>query len=353
MHILTMDIDDYLKNPVNRREAIRKIGKSGMVLSGAVLLEQVLSACGSVKDSISPSQQSPVIYPPLKGHKVQPPENGCYIGFHSYNPSTPDYYKRLIGVGPKIMLPQHQLFEIRRYFIQDQVEGISEQGAIPFVWREFNFEIGYYGFNNIVGQKEVTNDLSKYAQAIVDFGKPIFVSSMREMNGDWYPWGQNQRTFKNIWRYMWQIFEDTGANEYATWVWEIYCPLPRSNIDEPERYYPGDQYVDWIGLSTYSRTRFRSGNQSFSELTNQTYTNMRTMHSFKPIMMAEFGKTRESDQYRWLKDAFKTIKSLPGMKAAIFFNHSNVELSDDHTLTDESFAVYAEILKDPYFIGAK
>ena len=150
---------------------------------------------------------------------------------------------------------------------------------------------------------------------------------------------------------MWQIFEDNGANKYATWVWEVYCPLG-SRHDYPERYYPGDQYVDWIGLSAFARTQFPTSDISFSSLVSQTYREMRLKHPNKPIMMAEFGKTRESDQARWLKKAFETIKSWPGMKVAIFWNNLHWELRDDHTLSKESFEVYKEIMKDPYFIGA-
>lgn len=264
-----------------------------------------------------------------------------------------------MGHTPKIMMPSNFLMDIRRSFLKQEVEEISSYGAIPLIWREFNFEIPYYGFGKIGGQPEVMKDLTTYARAIVDFGKPLFISSMREMNGNWYVWGQNPSAFKKVWKFMWQIFEDQGANEYATWVWEVYCPIPRSDIDEPERYYPGDQYVDWIGLSAYARSSFPTSNLPFFELVKPTYYTMRHNHPNKPVMAAEFGKTNDRYQAAWLKDAFKTIRSWPGMKGAIFFNSSNPFDStnpdhwDDHTLTAESMQVYKEILKDSYFICGK
>lgn len=68
-------------------------------------------------------------------------------------------------------------------------------------------------------------------------------------------------------------------------------------------------------------------------------------------MLAEFGKTRGKGQSKWLKDAFEYIKSRTGIKAAIFWNNCN-SYEDDHTLTDKSFELYKEIMKDSYFIGA-
>ena len=148
---------------------------------------------------------------------------------------------------------------------------------------------------------------------------------------------------------MWQIFEDNGANEYATWVWEIYCPIG-ANHDYPERYYPGDKYVDWIGLSAFARTQFPTTDVPFGSLVYPTYAQMRTNHREKPVLMSEFGKTKESDQVDWIRDAFRDIKSCHGMKAAIFWD--NTHKGDDHTLSIESLKLYKEIMKDPYFIGA-
>jgi hypothetical protein len=49
-----------------------------------------------------------------------------------------------------------------------------------------------------------------------------------------------------------------------------------------------------------------------------------------------------------------TIKSYPGIKAAIYWDNINLEFDDDHTLTAESMEILMEILrealKEPYFI---
>ena len=41
------------------------------------------------------------------------------------------------------------------------------------------------------------------------------------------------------------------------------------------------------------------------------------------------------------------------MNPAIYWESVNVELGDNHMLSDESFEVYEQIMKDPYLIGAK
>lgn len=78
---------------------------------------------------------------------------------------------------------------------------------------------------------------------------------------------------------------------------------------------------------------------------------MRNEHPDKSIMFAEIGKTKDSYQQRWLSNAFRTIKLWPGIKAAIYWNSSNMGLGDNHHLSPESWETLEEILKDKYFIG--
>ena len=343
-----MNTDDYIKKDLTRRDFLKKVRQLALTVGGVLTLESLLSSCAL----IVLNEKRPLIYPPLKGHKVQPPQDGCFIGFHAFNESCPDYYRRQIGKEAKILIYDHFTSEIRRDFPIGSIESISSQLAIPFVYKTLNFEVAYHGFKNLVDNKEFKEDLIKYAKDIVNVGKPFFFCTMPELNISSHIWGRHARTAKKVWKYMWQIFEDTGANEYATWVWEVYCPAGR-NHDYPNFYYPGDKYVDWIGLSAFSRDSFPSTVISFNALVESTYRAMRGKHPDKPVMMSEFGRTTGSSQARWLRNAFKTIKSWPGMKAAIFWNNDNPYVADPHHLTAKSFEVYKEIMKDPYFIGAK
>jgi hypothetical protein len=115
--------------------------------------------------------------------------------------------------------------------------------------------------------------------------------------------------------------------------------------------YPGDKYVDWIGMSAFSRDINESRGLTLGALITQNYDRMRKNHSDKPIMQAEFGKSNRYDQPRWLIDAYKNIKTLPGIKAAIFWD--NVSIGDDHTLSEKSLQAMKEIFQDPYWIMAK
>jgi len=354
--------NNHKKNRTTRRDFVKNSGIVGVVGATSPILKPLVTTglaifagleaiLNSNCASIVLNEKRPIIYPTLKGHKLQPPKDGCFVGFHPFNENYPDYYMNQIGKEAKILTYDYFTSEIRRDFPMNYVESVSSQSSIPFVYKSLNFEVAYHGFKNLVDNKEFKEDLTKYAKDIVNVGKPFFFCTMPELNIYSHIWGRHARTAKKVWKYMWQIFEDTGANEYATWVWEVYCPAG-SNHDYPNFYYPGDKYVDWIGLSAFSRESFPTTVISFNLLVEATYRAMRVSHPDKSVMMSEFARTQGLGQDRWLRNAFKTIKSWPGMKAAIFFNNTHIS-GDNHHLTAKSFEVYREIMKDTYFIGAK
>jgi len=353
-------IKDASFKDLSRRDFLKKTGQAALSISGGVTLEALLSSCAT----ITFKEQAPVIYPRLKGHKVQPPENGCFIGFYGGEGSYSRWgsthqdantYACKVGKKPKIMIIDLR-YSSSSFFPTRIVEDIAAE-AIPFVYRDLTNDIARCGFRELMNDKCFREGLEEYARDIIEFGRPIFFSTMREMNSsrrDLRPWkGRLPGDVKKLWKYMWQIFEDNGANEYATWVWEIIPPENRPNSDDlarPDVYFPGDKYVDWIGLSTWSHKAGQSATSSLSTLSVQTYREMRINHPSIPVMWAEIGKYGGTGQAAWLRSAYQTIKSLPGNKAAIYWeiSHSRFE----SRLTEESVEALREIFKDPDFIGA-
>jgi hypothetical protein len=93
-----------------------------------------------------------------------------------------------------------------------------------------------------------------WAEAIVEHDRPVVLRPMHEMNGAWYPWGAdvNGNTpddFVAAWRHLRAVFDDVGADQV---VWE-WAPNQLFEGTAPlEPLYPGDEYVDRIGISAYN-----------------------------------------------------------------------------------------------------
>jgi len=124
-------------------------------------------------------------------------------------------------------------------------------------------------------------------------------------------------------------------------------------VGNPELYYPGDRYVDWIGFTGISVAGSRYSYGSLYSLIDRTYRRMFKNHPQKPIMLSSFARTNETNQSKWLINAYSSIKnSFPAIKAVIYFDNT-WRLTGDHTLNQESLQTLQNIFKDPYWIMGK
>lgn len=187
--------------------------------------------------------------------------------------------------------------------------------------------------------------------------RSVFYATMIEMNDPTKPYGSQPKAVKKVWDLMWNIFEDVGANEYTTWVWEV---TGHTGHNSPSWYFPKDpRQVDYIGLSSYSRSRsqFSSG-KSLSQLSSERLHSLHRAHPDKPIIYSEMGKTIGFSQPGWFESALKYIVSRPEIVGLIPWDNYNPGRKggggpDDHTITDQTYARIKEIFADPFWIGAE
>ncbi len=91
--------------------------------------------------------------------------------------------------------------------------------------------------------------ITRWAQAIKAYGKPVILRPMYEFNGFWYPWSHNPKEYVLAWRHMWNIFHAVGADN-VTWVWSFQVGYdPAQWTQQVAAYWPGARYVDVLGMS--------------------------------------------------------------------------------------------------------
>jgi hypothetical protein len=101
--------------------------------------------------------------------------------------------------------------------------------------------------------------IKRWAVAIRAYGRPVVLRPMAEFNGFWYPWSHHPRQFVRAWRHIWNIFHAVAADN-VTWVWSFQVDSdaqPAPWEQRLEQYWPGDKYVDVLGMSLL---RFAQGN---------------------------------------------------------------------------------------------
>lgn len=166
--------------------------------------------------------------------------------------------------------------------------------------------------------------ITKWATGARDWKHPFFLRFAWEMNGDWYSWseGRNGNTigqYVQAWQHVHDIFTQVGATN-VTWVWCVSAEYPGSK--SLESLYPGDAYVDWVGIDGYNFPR-KAGWQSFAAVFGPTYDHLQRLAPTKPVMIAEFGSSESGgSKADWITDALATQlpQNFPNIKAVVWFN---------------------------------
>jgi hypothetical protein len=146
--------------------------------------------------------------------------------------------------------------------------------------------------------------LRRYAEEVRRFGHLVILSFAPEMNGNWSPWDAAHHTPPDVWVAAWRhivtLFRSRGARN-VTWLWDA-----SSGVHPPEgmlAWWPGDQYVDWVGLDGYYYRRSDNFISKFAD-----YINAVRRITAKPILLAEVGIGPVAGKARMLPDLFGGIR---------------------------------------------
>lgn len=144
------------------------------------------------------------------------------------------------------------------------------------------------------------------------------------MNGAWYPWaeavnGNTPGSYVEAWRRVHTLFREEGAVN-VSWIWS---PLVRSLGSLPlSNFYPGDDYVDWVGLDGYNGgTALEWGGWiSFEKLFGASLSELQTFTK-KPIAICEMGSAEQGgDKGEWIRQFFDALKRHPEIESFTWFN---------------------------------
>ncbi|GGM05410.1 glycoside hydrolase family 26 protein [Dactylosporangium sucinum] len=136
----------------------------------------------------------------------------------------------------------------------------------------------------------------RIAAEIRAYGKPLLLRFAHEMNGAWYPWGpvgkNTPAQYREAWRHVVRLFDEAGATN-ALWVWSPN--IVRGAVRTPIReFYPGDDVVDFVGLTGYGE---------FEANPDATYkSTLDQLDSFtsKPLILTEVGVRPSKAKTGWL-----------------------------------------------------
>lgn len=166
--------------------------------------------------------------------------------------------------------------------------------------------------------------IASFAQALKNTGGPVLIRFAHEMNGDWYPWC-GKRIGKDkyiaIYRYVKDRFDATGAKN-VKWVFAVNWEDVPKGGNSFMSYYPGDGYVDFIGIDGYNWGNVKSWSRwrSFKEIFEDRL-NVAGKAFDKPLIISEFSSTSSGgNKAQWIKEALSYIRARKDIHAFVLFN---------------------------------
>lgn len=242
-----------------------------------------------------------------------------------------DAYEALAGKKVAWVYFSHNWFH-GRAFPAETAAWIRERGAIPYIrlmLRSRNKNTPKaagreetYKLKNIL-EGRFDQDLRAWARAARDFGTPCLVEYGTEMNGEWFPWNgrwngeqspaEGVKRFAAAYRHIVELMRAEGASNLA-WVFHVNdSDSPAAGWNRFENYYPGDDVVDWLGVSVYgyqTPQEKKDAVGSFREALDAAYARLTAMAPSKPVLLLEFGCTAgnaNADPGLWAREALGDV----------------------------------------------
>lgn len=224
-----------------------------------------------------------------------------------------DWFTRRVGSAPMYALWYQ---DWQSTFSAETCRNIERVDSAPIItWEPWQASL-----DDIVDGKHDAY-IHQWAKAIEDYGRNVYLRFAHEMNGTWYPWGNQPQTFRKAWAHVQTIFNQTNAKVW--WIWS-----PNVQFDAASQikdYYPSGR-VDVIGLDGYNFGGARW--QSFREIFQNTYNVARIIAPHTPVIVtetacADFGGNKAD----WIRSAFarEVPKWLPDFNSVIWFDYEKDE----------------------------
>ncbi len=268
-----------------------------------------------VKDSLF------ITMPLFVDNKLIPADNGIY---HS---AFPDFGGTEDIVTQERIKDFEQLAQkkiVWAYFSNNWTDGIRfpmqavmtihNAGCVPFIRMMPRTSFDEYRQDSIYTMQRIINGdfdsaLVRWARDAASLDFPILVEFGTEVNGSWFPWNgtyngggttdqygdpdypDGPERFRDAYRHIIDICRQQGADN-ITWFFHVDAqPEPDAWWNDIKYYYPGNDYIDWVGISAYGSQSPDEEYVSLSELLDNIYPRLREIAPDKPVALLEFGIT--------------------------------------------------------------
>jgi hypothetical protein len=298
---------------------------------------------GVDRPTMTPTPAPRLVLPKLPTHVgtiAAPPTGhflwGVYVPGAPYELSRLVETQRFVASTPGILM-WYQSWQDWPLFPVAEARRVLARGILPMLTWQPRHRVGDPVTITLqdIAEGRYDDYLRDYARSVARYGGPLFLRFMHEMDGNWYPWsaysrGNTPELWVRVWRHVHDIFGEEGATN-VTWVWSVnHHSVPKAPGNRIENFWPGSDYVDWIGMSGFNpgpaRVPFRW--ESFDRVNRGRYLQLQRYG--KPIVVCETGSPEiGGNKAQWLRSMFHSIRTdYPMLAGLIWFNDFDPKFPD-------------------------
>jgi cellulose synthase (UDP-forming) len=178
---------------------------------------------------------------------------------------------------------------------QEIMQIAEKEKALPLL--NFSCETESNDFYKDVYSGQYDDRLKNLAEQFIGYRQPVMLS----LSPGFDKYDTEGAAFVKAWQHVYVFFKSHGVSNLC-WVWSP------SGYDA-ESFYPGDIYVDWIGVECINTcTNAKTGNyRNFAQI----YSGFKKAYGKfnKPVIITSFGSCASAMQDEWLKQGLHDISS--------------------------------------------
>lgn len=262
------------------------------------------------------------------------------------------YTEDIYGTGLEEKIPA--LEEELDYQFQVILSYVHSVSDFPMAFMEKNWEQGriveltyqltennnedMFGYSPLLDLYRGVNEemIREFARAAKEFGHPFLFRVCNEMNSDWTSYGgvvnmADPEIFVACYQRIYEIFQEEGVDNC---IW-IYNPndrnAPPSRWNDALNYYPGNEYVQMIGVTGYNNgTYYRKWAESWREfelIYDTIQSEYGEIFGAFPWIITEFSSSSiGGDKVAWIENMFACIEKYPNIKIAVWFSAADYDV---------------------------
>jgi len=166
--------------------------------------------------------------------------------------------------------------------------------------------------------------ITRWADQVAAWGRPIMLRFAPEMNGSWNPWSEGVNgnvagQYVQAWRRVHDIFAHAKALN-VDWVWDPSVDFRGST--PLAALYPGNAYVDVVRVDGYNWGTSRAGSvwQSPAQVFAPAVSVLRRITD-RPIVLCEVASTGDGgNKAQWITEFFAYLRRAPAIRGFVWFD---------------------------------